>query len=129
MGLQTFDERTILAAVKLVAPADGTGAVALLPVHSSDRRVDTIIATNRDTIAHVVTLTLNNGATTIILGSVSLAAGAGTAGTPAVDVLAACLPATVVGLLLVPADNLLVTMAVAIQATFDVGFKVIGGIF
>lgn len=129
MGLQIFDERTVLTAVKLMLPADGTAAVSILPVHSSDRRVDSIIVSNRDTIAHVCNLTLVAGAVTVELGSVSVAASAGYLGTPGVDILASCLPATVVGLAMPPAGSLNLSLSVALVATFDLSVTVNGGVF
>lgn len=129
MGLQIFDERTVYTQLKLALPADGVGVIALVAVNQSDRRVDSITVANRDTIAHVVNLLLVNGAVTVNLGSVSVAAGAGYAGTPSVDLLASVLPATQVGFPLASADSLSVQLAVAIQATFDMSFHALGGIF
>jgi hypothetical protein len=125
MSLGIFDERTVLGAFKIVLPADGTGAVALVPINSGDRRIDTISVVNRDGIAHVVNLLLVNGATTIQLGSASIPANQGYAGTPALDLLALIQPATSAGITLQPGDS----MAVAIVATFDVSFRCSGGAF
>jgi hypothetical protein len=129
MSLGIFDERTVLGAFKIVLPADGTGAVALVPINSGDRRIDTISVVNRDGIAHVVNLLLVNGATTIQLGSASIPANQGYAGTPALDLLALIQPATSAGITLQPGDTLSVSMAVAIVATFDVSFRCSGGAF
>jgi hypothetical protein len=129
MAIGTFDERTVLTQQVLMLPADGTATKVLAPVNSSDRRIDAITVTNRDTIAHVVTASIVVGATTVAIGSVSIPAGQGFAGTPAIDLLAAILPATVVGVNLGPSATFNVTLAVAIQATFDVGFWISGGVF
>lgn len=129
MSLQTFDERTVLNALVLMLPADGTATKIIAAVNSSDRRIDNVLISNRDTIAHVVTASVVAGGTTVILGSVSIPAGQGFAGTPSIDLLASIFPATFVGLNLAPSATLNVTLAVAIQATFDVGFFVNGGVF
>lgn len=129
MSLQSFDERTVLNGNRRVLPADGTTSVSVVAVNSSDRRIDTILVANRDTIAHVVTLTKVNGAITTTLGSLSIPAGTGYAGTPSIDLLAGCVPATQIGINLNPADTLAVTLAVAVQATFDLDVTTLGGVF
>jgi hypothetical protein len=127
MGLSTFDEKAAVIWNALVLPAAGTGAVTLIPAQVGDVRVDTILVSNRDGIAHVIIVQVAVGAVYTIIGTVSVPAGAGTAGTPSVDILAAVLPATQVGLVLPGGDILRISMAVAIVATFDVSVTAFGG--
>lgn len=129
MSVTTFDERSVLAHNRRLLPADGTGVVAFVPANSSDRRMDAMLIANRDTIAHVVTLLKVNGAVTICLGSATIPAGQGYAGTPSLDLLALVFPATMVGINLVAGDTLAVQLAVALQATFDLDVSAYGGAF
>jgi hypothetical protein len=129
MSISTLDERNVLNLQRLVLPADGTGSLALVPVNSNDRRIDSILVANRDTIPHVVTLAKTNTAVTTVLGSLSVPAGQGYAGTPSLDLLASILPASQVGLTLMSADTLNVQLAVAVAATFDLSVSAFGGTF
>lgn len=129
MGLGIFDERTVYLAQVLMVPADGIATKIIVPANQSDRRVDAMMVANRDGIAHVVNLSMVSGAVTVQLGSVSVPAGQGYAGTPSLDVLAAVLPATQVGINLIPGATLNVVLSVAIVATFDLSLCAIGGVF
>lgn len=129
MSIQTFDERTVLIQPVLMVPGDGTTTKVIVAANSSDRRIDALMVSNRDTIAHVLNLTSVLGGVTTQLGSVSIPAGQGYAGTPSIDILAACFPATQVGVNLTPSATLNVSMVVAIQATFDVSLTAFGGVF
>lgn len=129
MGLSTFDERTALTRSRLVVPADGVALLPLMTVDFSDARVDQILVANRDGIPHVVNLILTNGAVLTNLGSVSVTAGAGYAGTPSVDLLASIFPATQVGIVIQGGMLLGVQLAVAVVATFDMSFSAFGGRF
>ena len=129
MAIGVFDERTVLSGVVLMVPADGTATKIIAAANSSDRRVDAIVVSNRDGIAHVVNVSIVIGGVTVQLGSVSIAAGQGYVGTPGIDLLAAVLPATQVGVNLAPSATINVTLTVAIVATFDMSFWVAGGVF
>jgi hypothetical protein len=129
MSLATFDERNALSQSRLVLPADGTALVPLVTVNSQERRIDTILVANRDGIAHVINVVTTVGAVVTNLGSVSVPAGQGYLGTPSLDILAAVLPATQVGLVLMPGQLVGVQLAVAVVATFDVSVTAQGGVF
>lgn len=129
MGLQTFDERVIFSASKRILPADGIASLALVTVASQDRRIDNILVANRDTIPHVVTLTRTTATIVTTLGSVSVPAGTGYAGTPTIDLLAAIFPATMGGLPVQGPETINVQLAVAVAATFDLDVSVLGGAF
>lgn len=127
MGRAIFDEKSVITTNLLVLPASGTGAITLVGTDVNDRRIDTILVSNRDGIAHVINLSLLVGAVVTQLGSVSVPAGQGYAGTPSIDLLAAVLPADQVGYPLVGGCQLHINMVVAVVATFDVSLSVIGG--
>jgi len=129
MALGIFDERTVLVQQILMVPADGVATKVIVAANSSDRRIDALMVANRDGIAHVVNVTMVFGGITVQLGSVSIPAGQGYAGTPSLDLLVQVLPATQVGINLPPTATLNVVLSVAIVATFDVSFCAIGGVF
>jgi len=129
VAIGLFDERTVLSQSVLMLPADGTATKVVAAVNSSDRRIDNLLCANRDGIAHVVNVSIVAGGVTVQIGSVSIPAGQGYAGTPSLDILAAILPATQVGLNLVPGATLNVQLPVAIVATFDMSFYAQGGTF
>jgi len=129
MAIGVFDERTVLSGGVLMVPADGTATKIIVPSNSSDRRIDAIVVSNRDGIAHVVNVSHVLAGVTVQLGSVSIAAGQGYLGTPGIDLLAAILPATQVGINLPPFATLNVSLAVTIVATFDMSFFYVGGVY
>lgn len=127
MGTQVFSEvQPHLTGVKFVN-ADGTAAKTVGGDSALQTRVDTLLCQNTDTIPHVINVGVNIGGTIYQLGSVSVAAGAGTAGTPCVDLLAAIFPATQVGMQLMASQQLEVSMVVAVVATFTVTVVAVGG--
>jgi len=127
MGLTTFDETAAEVWSWLLVPASGTGFIALVPTDVFDRRVDSILVSNRDGIAHVINLSLIVGSSRTQLGSVSVPAGAGYAGTPSVDILPTSLPATQVGLVVPGNYALNFNVSVAVVATFDMSVTAFGG--
>lgn len=69
-----------------IGSGSGTGIVnSTLGQFSQPWQVDAIIVFNNDTVVHHVDLYLNNGATAFQYGSVTVPAGAGTAGAAPVD--------------------------------------------
>ena len=129
MSIAQFDERVVNNSTRLVVPADGTALLPLVTVGVGDRRVDALLVSNRDTIAHVVNIVLTHVGVLTVLGSTSVPAGAGFAGAPSVDIMAASFPSTQVGMNLTGADLLGVQLAVAVAATFDVSVTAVGGLF
>lgn len=95
MPLQQFDER-IMDVLALALDSTYTpGSKQTIPTNNSyDERIDVLQAVNTDTVAHELSIWLDNAPTAHGIGSVTLPAGAGTGAIPAVDVFAALLPAS-----------------------------------
>jgi hypothetical protein len=129
MGLGIFDESRVYQAARIVLPADAVALVPLVAVGTVDRRIDNLLAVNRDTIAHTVNVVTTIGGVLTVIGSVSVPAGQGYAGTKALDLLDGALPATQVGLNLISGNLLGVQLVVAVQATFDLTVFANGGWF
>lgn len=127
MGLQQFDEFAPFFQRTGFVTADGTALKNITTLQNQRIRVDSIICQNQDTIAHVVSLNFTDGTGNCFLGSVSVPAGQGTAGTPGQDVLAGCLPTNVTGLVLPGQTQLQVSLAVAVAGAVQVTFGVLGG--
>ena len=127
MGLATFDEKQAYAKVVYFINATGVTQQHLADASGLILRIDSLVVTNADSIAHVITVQLNDGSTGGTLGTVSVAAGAGTAGTPGVDILAAVLPATVVGVVLPPSAFIGAFLAVAVTGGNTLQVTALGG--
>lgn len=127
MGLQNFDERDPLQFSKVVLAADGITRHPLMLPGVGNARVDSIVATNSDAIAHVVILSLLISAVETNLGSASIPAGQGYAGTPGLDLLALILPATQVGLVVGALETLRYALEVVMGGTTHVDLTVNGG--
>ncbi len=127
MGLQNFDESSPVAEANSFIAADGTTGKPITTTTGLRVRVDVIIAANTDTIAHVITLSYFDGTARVILGSVSIPAGQGTAGTPGLDILAPCLPASITGIVIVPNGYIQAGLAVAVTGANVVQLLTLGG--
>lgn len=127
VGLQTFDENEPFANVHYIVNAAGTGSVTFVNANPRRVRIDSILAINNDSIPHVVNVFYFDGSTPGLIGSASVASGAGTAGTPSVDLLAAILPTTQVGLLLNGVSTINVAVAVAVTGANSVQLTALGG--
>lgn len=129
MGFQVYDETAVLNLNRLIVPADGTALLPLVPAASVSRRIDAILAANRDTIDHVINVQMTVGAVVTEIGSVTVPAGAGYAGVPTVDLLGSGFPATQAGVTLIGTSLIGVQLPVAVVATFDVSVTAVGGFF
>lgn len=118
MSLSQFDERTALVTPVQIALADGVALKTLATGALSGQRVDDILASNNDTIPHVLELALTVGAVTYALGSVSVPAGTGWAGAPALSLGATLLPPLQAGWLLGYNNLLKVRVTVAMVGAF-----------
>jgi hypothetical protein len=127
MGLSIFDEVQPYDVVATLNTASGIIAVSVAPQTTTPRRLDNILVTNSDVIAHVVTLLYVDSGISIVLGSWSIPAGQGYVGTPGVDLLAAVLPSTQVGLACRASVSFSLQLAVVMGATAVLGVVVNGG--
>lgn len=94
MGFQTFDEHTLLLVTVAFDDASFPVAQQFQAPSNVPARWDTLLASNSDTIAHTLIVGMTDGTTEIVVGSVTVVAGAGVTVGTAVDLLAAALPAT-----------------------------------
>ena len=128
-GLSSFSEAMPATNAVAFLPATGTNYQTLITGLYSSFRVDAILATNSDSVDHVVLLALNQSGTRHVIGSATIPAGAGTGGAAAVDVLALAMPATVAGIPFVAVESLDAKMVVAVGAGNTVELCVVGGYF
>lgn len=117
MGLSQFDENTALAQGVVLDAATGLGQVFLYNENPLQARVDAILATNDDVIAHVVVLIGYLSGVYYPIGSMSIPPGTGLGGLPSVDFLAGCLPSTMSGIVLDTGTSLMVRLEVVMTGT------------
>lgn len=128
MPINAFAEVSPILATVVFVPADGTTSKTLQASQPTTWRLDTIICVNDDAIAHVVNLNLidaTGGAHGI--GSVQVAANAGTGTTPSVDLLGTLFPADQVGIAFPAGWSIQASLSVA--AVVAVGLVGYGGYF
>lgn len=129
MGISIFDETLADSNPVVFDDGNSPGVLTLTPNDKTLRRVDTILAVNNDTIDHEVSLRINIASAFYWLGSVVIPAGAGFAGTPSIDLLAACVPPTQLGLNLFSFNYLEVDCLVALSSGKGVWITAFGGLF
>jgi hypothetical protein len=95
MGIQSFDEHSVVNVVQIIDNALGLGLGAPYTFVGQGGIINRVIATNSDTIDHVVVLNLFVNFIATRIGSVHVPAGAGYGGVASVDVLDAVVPGTV----------------------------------
>jgi len=127
MGFSTYDARNIIVA--LVDLDDTYTANAKQPFvgfTATAAAVITWIVSNTDTIDHVVTVwNTDTNPTEAILGSLTVAAGAGTGAVPSVNLLT-CIPVpSGQPLLLIPDNSIEVSMPVKPSADKHVYFNMV----
>jgi len=127
VGLSTFDEVQPIVNGVTILNADGTAPKSITTAQTSRIRVDSILVSNTDTIAHVVRLYALISAVAYLIGSVSVPAGQGTAGTPAIDLLASALPITQVGIALAASVTLQASVEVVMTGATVLTINVVGG--
>jgi len=117
MSTASFNEQYAIADTTDFTSADSTSSKAVTTSRTAQSRIDTVIVTLTETSSRVVNVfKKTNGGLEQLLGSVTVAASQGLSGTPGVDVLAAVLPASQVGILLPPDDQVTVGMASALTS-------------
>jgi hypothetical protein len=129
VSLQQFDERNPVQVGVGIVAANTTTDVAIISAAALDTRIDSVLATNTDTIPHVVGLRVGIGGGAYSLGTVSVPAGAGTGGAPTVDVLASGFPTTQVGFILKNGNTLSGHVEVTMVGGSYVHLVAIGGTF
>lgn len=129
MGISIFDETLADSNAIVFDDGNSPGTLTLTPNDKTLRRVDTILAANNDTIDHVVNLRINIAASFYWLGSVTVPAGTGFDGVPAIDLLAACVPVTQVGLNLFSFNYLEINVPVALNTGKGLWLTTFGGLF
>jgi hypothetical protein len=128
MGLSTFDEFLPISQRTLIKAAQTTAIQQIAVSVNGSLRIDNVLVSNNDVIAHVVDLVVSSGVTPTIIGGASVPAGTGYAGTKSIDLLATALPATLVGLVLPLGTGLYANAEVAVTSTFELDLTVLGGV-
>jgi hypothetical protein len=98
MGFSVFDERVASTQRVFINAAMGLTEQFWFDNTPIPARVDAIYVANEDAIDHVITLSAALGSSYYPIGSTTLVARSGLDGSPAVDVLALCLPLGAAGL-------------------------------
>lgn len=109
--------------------ATGTNAVNLASVARDGERYDLILAASTDTSPRVLQVLVSDGVNWDTIGSVSIPAGSGLGGTPAVDVLGAIMPTGQTSLLLPTGQNLAFAVESAVTAAKVLTVALFGGVF
>lgn len=107
--------------------ATGTGLVNVVPVQTSDVRVDGLIAFNIEASAHWLYLFLVNGGTTTNLAGVSIPASAGLSPNPAVDIVTLLPGFLLQGIVIPQGQALQAAVAVAVGAGQAIYLSAFGG--
>lgn len=90
-------------------------------------RVDTLLAFNLDTVAHILQVYVGQASSPSFFGQVSVPAGAGFGGAPFFDVLAAIVPTTQQGLWYPAGSEVWVSLVAAPAVGTDVNVASLGG--
>lgn len=98
MGVQLFNEAFPVLYGLQLANGDGTTVTLLTQSLLQFQRIDHILASNNDTIPHVLNITAFVNANEQRVASASVPAGAGYGGIPPVDVIATGAPASLDGI-------------------------------
>ena len=89
MGLGQFDESLpVISGIQLTSTTPINTNQAVVASQTNRTRIDVLTIANTDTVAHNVLILLTAGATTLYIGKVQVAAGAGTGTVAPLDVLA-----------------------------------------
>ena len=128
-GVSTFQEAQPIASGTTFAAADTTVAKTVTGSPVGYYRIDQIVVCSNDTVAQVIDIFYRSGSTNYLLGSVSIPAGTGTAGTKGIDALAAVLPTTMTGIVVHSGDQIFAGMEATISAAKTVTVTAFGGTF
>jgi hypothetical protein len=127
MPLSAFDERNALNAFFNFVNGSGTTLQTILGASGNTIRIDHIIASNSDTIAHVIDVYIGTGGDMHQIGSASIPAGTGHGGVPALDVLPLLTSPALPGIVLQQTQALQAAMEVAVVGAFIVVTVFMGG--
>jgi hypothetical protein len=128
MGLQSFDERIPVVGVLHILAAGGTAYANVVAQNLGTYRIDDILLSNSDTIAHVVVIAVRSGATDYPLASISVPAGAGSGGVAPVAVAATQLPIGQSGWLFANTQDLRAKVEVVMTGATFVDVVAYGGL-
>lgn len=128
-SLEKFNETSPVWQVTSFVNADGTTAKQVFANSGGPARVDAILIVNNDTIAHVVNLFLRSSSANFLMGSISIAAGVGTGGVPAVDLISSLFPAQVDAISLNTTLTLQLSLAVAMTGATTLTVMMVAGAF
>jgi len=129
MSLQVFDEVLAESFAVVFDDSNSPGVLGLTDSNKVMRRVDTILVSSNDTVDQVIRLRFSQGGTYYWIGSVTIPAGTGFGGTPSIDLLAAVLPATQIGINLFAFTILEIYAETAISSGKGVWVTSFGGTF
>jgi len=129
MSLATLDERVALITPAQFLAADGTTWKTIATGGAAGQRIDDVLLSSNGAAAHVVEFRMTIGAISYQLGSVSVAAGAGYAGTPPVQLGATVQPTNSVGWVLSFGASFQARVAVVMGAAEALDVVAFGGAF
>jgi hypothetical protein len=129
MGFDTYDEKRLLNFLIEIADENGTDPVPIVTTDLPGLRFDAFTAGSDDSIGHTLEVAVSAGGPLHYLGSVQVPAGAGQAGVPAVDVLAALQVGEPGALLLSGGIVLLARVTVAMSSGKRLYLYTVGGQF
>lgn len=127
MGLNQFSEGLALNNQVRFTNADGTTLKSVMTQSGYPSRLDSLLVSNTDTIAHVIRFYWNWAGTDYLIGSINVPAGAGTAGVAAVEAMSLLFPSGSQGFTGTSGWNLRASMEVAVVATFNVDMVAFAG--
>jgi len=129
-GTQAFNELLPVSRAFVFTSADTPGVYKQAVANAIlNGRIDSMVAINTDSVAHLVTVQIQDqSGVSCTLGSISVAAGAGNGTIPVADVLAAITVADQKRLLLLAGGYLSMTFATVIAALTSVQVLVQGGL-
>jgi hypothetical protein len=126
-GTSQFDESFgVVVATPFVA-ANTTTHLSVWNQKPYEARIDSMVASNTDGIVHVLSLYINQGGPDMLIGSVTVPAGAGTLGTPPFDILAALGASVATGLYNDPTTDYLMALSVSMVAASQLVVLALGG--
>lgn len=129
MSIAQFDERTPLSHTVGIVAANTTTNQTIATGAVAGERIDDILLSNDDSIAHVVNINLTIAAAACRLASINVPAGSGVAGVPPVQVFPAQSPTNQGGYPLAAGQVLTAAVEVTMQTTSVLRVTTLGGIF
>lgn len=129
MAGQSFDEHTPRQDFYNIENADGTAPKGIYTGGGAGTRYDALTVSSDDTVDHTAEFYLSTGGAPVYLGSVVVLAGAGHAGVPAVDALAALAVGTTNGVLMLSGIAFAWRVTVAMTAGKFLALMAVGGDF